>query len=207
MTSLARPLAAGAVVTVVVLAHVGLVLAPSQVADHPMLVLALRPTPAFLVLVSGSVVPMAAVAVAAVGRTIVDVAYFAVARHGALPVVQRFGIGRDVARGLSSTTSTRGLLALLFFWSSTPVIGALGLGSTRLRTFVLITGIGNITTSAAFVFFGRRLSRQVAPIRAWVGDHGLELTALITVVIVLSVLFTLRRGKETPKALPLSRVR
>lgn len=174
--SLARAAAVTAVAAVVVIAQVGLLLAPSQLARQPMLVLALRPTPAFLVLVSGSIAPLTAIAVAAFGRTLVDVSYFAVARYGGLPLAQRFSIGRDMSRGLSRTTTTRGLLTLLFFWSSTPVIVALGLGRTSPPTFIAVTGLGNIVTSAAFVFFGRRLSEQVAPISAFVAAHSLEVT-------------------------------
>jgi hypothetical protein len=194
--SLLRRLAVVAVVTVVVFAQAGLVLAPSQLASHPMLVLALRPTPAFLVLVSGSIFPLTAIAVAAAGRTMVDVAYFAMTRFGALPLVQRFGIGRDASRGLSRTTTTRGLLTLLFFWSSTPVIVALGLGRTTTRTFVAVTGLGNVVTSAAFVFFGRQLSDQIAPFSAWISAHSAWLTGAIAMAVIASVLIALRSGRR-----------
>lgn len=144
---LVRRMPAASVVAVVVLAQLGLVLAPSQVGRHPLLVLALRPTPAFLVLLGDAVLPATAVLIAAVGRTLVDGAYFAVARYGALPIAERFGVGRDLARGLSRRTASRSLLTVSFFWSSTPVIAALGLGATRARTFLAVTGAGNVATS------------------------------------------------------------
>ena len=193
--SLLRSVAVASVATVVVLAQVGLVLAPSQLANHPMLVLALRPTPAFLVLVSGSIAPATAILTAAVGRTLVDISYFAVARYGALPMAQRFGLGRNLSRGLSRTTTTRGLLTLLFFWSSTPVIAALGLGPTATRTFLVVTGAGNLVTSTAFVLFGRRLSGNVAPVSAWVSAHGLQLTIGLAAAVVLSAVAAWRRNR------------
>lgn len=192
--SLLRGFAAAAVVSVVVLAQAGLILAPSQLAHHPMLVLALRPTPAFLVLISGSIFPITAISVAAAGRTVVDLAYFAVARYGALPVAQRFGVGRHMSRGLSRTTTTRGLLTLLFFWSSTPVIAALGLGNAKARTFVAVTGIGNVVTSTAFVLFGRQLSHQVAPVSAWVSAQGLNLSVALAAAVAVSLLVGLQHG-------------
>lgn len=59
----------------------------------------LRPTPAFLVFVGDAVQPVAAILIAVVGRTAVDMAYFATARYGVAPVLQRFGIGRLVTGG------------------------------------------------------------------------------------------------------------
>ena len=191
-----RSLAITGVITIVVLAQAGLVLAPSQVDSRPLLVLALRPTPAFLVLVAEVVPPAAAVLVAALGRTLVDVAYFAVARHGALPVLQRFGIGRGLTRGIDRPTATRGLLTLLFFWSSTPVIAALGLGRTRPRVFIAVTGLGNLTTSAAFVSLGRRFADQVAPVTAWLSAHGTALTVALAALVLGSAATTMVRARR-----------
>lgn len=191
-----RAVTTAAVLSVVVLAQVGLVLAPSQLARHPLLVLALRPTPAFLLLVGDAVIPLVAVLVAAIGRTAVDAAYFAVARYGASPVVQRIGVGRDVTRGLSRDATTRSLLGTAFLWSSTPVIAAIGLGRTPLPTFVLVTGAGNLVTSAAFVLLGHRFSAILAPVSAWLTAHGTTLGAALAAMVALSGGVAWRRARS-----------
>lgn len=192
----ARAVSATAVIAVVVLAQVGLVLAPSQMNEHPLLVLALRPTPAFLVLIGDAVPRPVAVVVAAVGRTLVDIAYFAVARYGALPLTQRFGLGKGVARGLSSKRTTRGLLSVLFFWSSTPVIVALGLGPTSFLTFLLVTGAGNVVTSWIYVFLGEQLSVHLDPVNSWVAARGMQLTLTLAAAVMVSYFVALRRGRS-----------
>lgn len=190
---LVRAVSAASVVAIVVLAQVGLVLAPSQLDDRPLLVLAIRPTPAYLVLVTNLVPPAAAVLIAAVSRTLVDLAYFAVARYGALPLAQRIGIGRKLSRGLSGRLATRNMLAATFLWSSTPVVAALGLGTTSTSTFVAVTGMGNLATSGAFVMLGRQYSRYVAPITSWVSAHGMQLTIALGVAVALSAALTVTR--------------
>lgn len=194
---LVRAASAASVSAVVILAQLGLVLAPSQLGRHPLLVLALRPTPAFLVLLSDLVASTTAILLASVSRTLVDMAYFAVARYGALPIAQRFGIGRDLARGVSRRTATRGLLTLTFFWSSTPVIAAIGLGRTPILKFLAITGIGNIATSSVFVFSGHRFSEYTAPVTSWVSAHGTQLTVALAFAVGLSFLAALRRNTRT----------
>lgn len=197
-----RAVSAAGVLAVVVFAQVGLVLAPSQLAHNPLLVLALRPTPTFLLLVSDLVAPTTAVVVAAISRTLVDVAYFAVARHGALPVAQRFGMGRGLTRAVSRRTATRGLLATSFFWSSTPVVAAIGLGRTPALTFLAVTGTGNIATSLAFVVSGRQLSEYVSPVGSWVSAHGTQLTIGLGGAVAFGALVALGRNYRTrPDAL------
>lgn len=198
-----RTVAAASVAAIVGLAQLGLVLAPSQLGRHPLLVLALRPTPAFLVLVGDLVAPATAMLIASVSRTLVDMAYFAVARYGALPLAQRFGIGRNLARGMSRRTAGRGLLAVAFVWSSTPVVAALGLGRTSILTFLAVTGVGNVVTSGLFVVSGRQFAGHVAPVTAWVSAHGGPLTVGLGGAVVLSVLVALQRSRRTrPPAVP-----
>jgi membrane protein DedA with SNARE-associated domain len=198
---LVRTVSAASVLAVVVLAQVGLVLAPSQLGQHPLLVLALRPTPAFLVLVGDLVASTTAILMASVSRTLVDMAYFAVARYGALPIAQRFGIGRHLARGISRRTATRGLLTVTFFWSSTPVVAAIGLGRTPILKFLAITGIGNIATSSVFVLSGHQFSEYVAPVSSWVSAHGTQLTVGLGIAVALSSLAALRRNtRPSPDA-------
>ena len=196
-TPLIRAVTAAGVISVVVLAQVGLLLAPSQLGRHPLLVLALRPTPAILLLISDAVLPAIAVLVAALGRTMVDVAYFAVARHGTLPIIERFGIGRDLTRGLARPNASHGLLTVLFFWSSTPVIAAIGLGTTPLMTFLAVTGLGNVVTSSVFVFFGHQFAGYLAPVNAWLSAHGTQLTVALAAALALSALITLRRNRHS----------
>ncbi len=198
--SLLRAVSAAGVVAVVVFAQVGLVLAPSQLGHNPLVVLALRPTPTFLVLVGDLVAPTTAVAIAAISRTLVDMAYFAVARQGALPVVERFGIGRNLARGVSRRTATRGLLATSFFWSSTPVIAAIGLGKAPAVKFLAVTGSGNIATSLAFVISGRQLTEYVAPISSWISAHGTQLTVGLGGAVALSFLVAIARAPHRYRA-------
>jgi membrane protein DedA with SNARE-associated domain len=194
---LVRTAAAVSVFAVVLLAQVGLVLAPSQLAHHPLLVLALRPTPAFLLLVSDLVAPITAVVIAAVSRTLVDMAYFAVARYGALPAVERFGFGKNLAHKVSRRTATRGLLTMSFFWSSTPVVAAIGLGKTPILKFLTITGVGNLATSSAVVYSSYQLSDYIAPITSWVSAHGGQLTTALGSTVALSVILTLRRTRHS----------
>ena len=193
---LLRTVAAASVLAVVLLAQVGLVLAPSQLGHHPLLVLALRPTPAFLLLVSDLVAPTTAVLIAAVFRTLVDMAYFAVARYGALLLVQRFGVGRGLARKVSRHTASRGLLTVSFFWSSTPVVAAIGLGKTSIVKFLTVTGVGNLATSSLFVFSGHQLSEYVAPVSSWVSAHGGQLTVGLGSAVALSFVLALRRSRR-----------
>jgi uncharacterized membrane protein YdjX (TVP38/TMEM64 family) len=124
-------------------------------------------------------------------------AYFAVARYGALPIAQRFGVGRDLARGISRRTATHGLLTVTFFWSSTPVVAAIGLGRTPILKFLAVTGIGNIATSSVFVLSGHRFSEYVAPITTWVSAHGTQLTAGLGIAVALSTFAALRRNIHT----------
>lgn len=194
---LLRAIPAVLVAAVVVFAQVGLVLAPSQLGRNPLLILALRPTPAFLVLVADAVNPVTAVLIAGAGRTIVDVAYFATARHGAAPFLQRFGFGRKVTSELSRTTASRGLLALTFFWSSSPVIAAIGLGGTSAWTFLAVTGVGNLTTSLVYVVSGRQLGGTLAPIHDWLGAHGTWLTMALVMTVAVSGFVTFRRHRTT----------
>lgn len=201
---LVRTVSAVGVLAVVVFAQVGLVLAPSQLGRHPLLVLALRPTPAFLVLVGDAVLPAAAILIASVGRTMVDVAYFAVARYGTLPVVERFGIGRGLTRGLSRRTASRGLLTVLFFWSSTPIIAAIGLGRTRLLTFVAVTCLGNLVTSGVYVFFGHQFSAYLAPVTAWLSAQGIYLTVALGAAVAVSAFAALRRSRPHQAPAPVS---
>jgi membrane protein DedA with SNARE-associated domain len=189
-----RTVAAVGVFAVVVLAQMGLVLAPSQLGRHPLLVLAFRPTPAFLLLVGDVVAPATAVLIASVSRTLVDMAYFAVARYGALPLAQRFGIGRNLAAKASRRTATRGLLTLAFFWSSTPVVAAIGLGKTSILRFLTVTGLGNAATSGVLAFSGHQLADHVAPATSWVSAHGGQLTAAIASAVSLSFVLALRRA-------------
>jgi membrane protein DedA with SNARE-associated domain len=193
---LVRTMAAAGVLAVVVLAQVGLVLAPSQLTRHPLLVLALRPTPAFLVLISDLVAPLTAILMASAARTMVDMAYFAVARYGALPVAERFGVGRNVAGKVSQRTASHGLLATSFFWSSTPVVAAIGLGRTPALRFLAVTGIGNIVTSAAFAVSGHQFSDYVTPITSWVSAHGMQLTIAVAVAVAVSSVVALRRTAQ-----------
>lgn len=195
--SLLRAVSAGGVVAVVIFAQVGLVLAPSQLAHNPLVVLALRPTPTFLVLVSDLVAPAAAVAIAATSRTLVDLAYFAVARHGALPVTERYGVGRSLTRRLSRRAATKGLLATSFFWSSTPVVAAIGLGKTPTARFLAVTAAGNIATSFAFVASGRQLAEYVAPVTSWISEHGTQLTIGLGGGVALGSLVALWRNRMT----------
>lgn len=194
--SLVRTVAAVSVALIVVLAQLGLILAPSQLGRNPLLVLALRPTPAFLVLVGDLVAPATAMLMASISRTLVDMAYFAVARYGALPLAQRFGVGRNLTRGMSGRTAGRGLLAVAFVWSSTPVVAALGLGRTSILTFLAVTGVGNVVTSSLFVASGRQFSVYVAPITAWMSAHGGPLTAALGGAVALSLLVALRRSSR-----------
>lgn len=197
--SLLRAGSAISVLAIVVFAQVGLVLAPSQLGHNPLVVLALRPTPAFLVLVGDHVAPAAAVAIAATSRTLVDMAYFVMARHGALPVVERFGVGKNLASGVSRRTATRGLLVTAFFWSSTPVIAAIGLGKTPAVKFLAITGAGNVATSLAFVISGRQLSEYVAPVSSWIAANGTQLTLGLGGAVVLSTLMALARNRRSKR--------
>jgi hypothetical protein len=192
-----RAAAVASVLAVVILAQVGLVLAPSQLGRNPLLVLALRPTPAFLVLVSDLVAPATAVVIASVFRTLVDMAYFAVARYGALPVVERFGVGRNLARKVSRRKAAGGLLTLTFFWSSTPVVAALGLSRTPILKFLTVTGLGNLATSTAFVFSSYQLSNHIAPITSWVSAHGGQLTTALGSAVALSFVLALRRNRHS----------
>lgn len=197
---LVRAVTAGSVVTVVVLAQVGLLLAPSQLGRHPLLVLALRPTPAFLVLVGDAVVPVAAVLIASVGRTLVDVAYFAAARYGTLPILQRVGLGNHLTRGLSRGSTARGLLAVAFFWSSTPVIAAIALGKTSLLAFLAVTGAGNVMTSSASVFFGHQFAPSLAPVSSWLSAHGGDATIAVGAAVVISGFVLVRRNRPQKAA-------
>ena len=160
---LLRAVSAAAVIAITVFAQVGMILAPSQLGRNPLLTLALRPTPAFLVLVADVVPALTAVLVAAVGRTMVDMAYFVAVRHGAAPLLRRFGIGKELTDGLSRTTASRGLLAITFVWSSSPIIAALGLGSTPAWLFLAVTGAGNVVTSTATSFRGGGWERSSPP--------------------------------------------
>ncbi|HSJ44798.1 MAG TPA: hypothetical protein VK923_08975 [Euzebyales bacterium] len=160
---LLRAVSAAAVIAITVFAQVGMILAPSQLGRNPLLTLALRPTPAFLVLVADVVPALTAVLVAAVGRTMVDMAYFVAVRHGAAPLLRRFGIGKELTGGLSRTTASRGLLAITFVWSSSPIIAALGLGSTPAWLFLAVTGAGNVVTSTATSFRGGGWERSSPP--------------------------------------------
>jgi len=192
---LLRAAAAAAVIAVTVFAQIGMVLAPSQLGRNPLLTLALRPTPAFLVLVADTVPAMTAVLIAAVGRTTVDTAYFAAARHGAAPLLRRFGIGKDLTGGLSHSTTSRGLLAISFVWSSSPIIAALGLGSTPAWLFLTVTGVGNLATSSIYVFSGRRLGTFLAPVDAWLSTYGVWLTVVLAAAVTVSVFARYRRHR------------
>ena len=192
---LLRAVSAAAVIAVVVFAQVGLILAPSQLARNPLLTLALRPTPAFLILVADAVAPVTAVLVAAVGRTMIDLAYFAAVRHGAAPLLRRFGIGKDLTGGLSRTTTSRGLLAISFVWSSSPIIAALGLGTTSAWLFLAVTGVGNLATSSIYVSSGRRLGAFLAPVDAWLSAYGLWLTVALAAAVTVSALAKYRRHR------------
>lgn len=196
LTSLLRMLSAVGVAAVVILAQAGLVLAPSQLGRHPLLVLALRPTPAFLVLLGDLVAPATAILMASVSRTLVDMAYFAVARHGALPIAERFGAGRNLADKVSQRAASRGLLTVSFFWSSTPVVAALGLGRTPTLKFLVVTGAGNLVTSAAFAASGHQFSRYIAPVTMWVSAHGAQLTIAVGFGVAVSGLMALRRARR-----------
>ena len=198
--SLLRAVSAASVLAVVVFAQVGLVLAPSQLGRNPLVVLALRPTPTFLILVGDLVSPIAAVAIAATSRTLVDLAYFALARYGALPITERFGVGKILTRGVSRRTATRGLLTTSFFWSSTPVVAAIGLGRTPTVKFLAVTGAGNIATSYAFVVSGRQLAEYVAPVTSWISAHGTQLTIGLSGTVALSFIVALGRSRGTKPA-------
>lgn len=197
MTSRAlRAASATVVLAVVVLAQVGLVLAPSQLGRQPLLVLALRPTPAFLVLVGDTVPAVPAVLIATVGRTAVDMAYFLTARYGAARVLQRFGIGRGVTGGLSRPVASRGLLAVSFVWSSSPVIAALGLGSTSAGLFLGVTGAGNLATSSVYVLAGRQLGPALSPVDRWLSASGPWLTVALAAAVAVSAFATYRRHRS-----------
>lgn len=192
---LLRGVSAAGVIAVAVFAQVGMVLAPSQLGRDPLLTLALRPTPAFLVLVADAVPAVTAVLIAVAGRTMVDLAYFVAVRHGAAPLLRRFGIGKELTGGLSRTTASRGLLAISFVWSSSPVIAALGLGSTPAWLFLAVTGVGNVVTSSVYVFSGRRLTAFLAPVDAWLSAYGLWLTVVLTAVVTVSAFTKYRRHR------------
>jgi hypothetical protein len=192
---LLRAVSAAAVIAVTVFAQVGMILAPSQLGRNPLLTLALRPTPAFLVLVADAVPALTAVLIAAVGRTMVDLAYFAAVRHGAAPLLRRFGIGKELTGGLSRTATSRGLLAISFVWSSSPIIAALGLGSTPAWLFLAVTGVGNVVTSSIYVSSGRRLGAFVAPVDAWLSAYGVWLTVVLAAVVTVSAFAKYRKHR------------
>lgn len=190
-----RAASAVVVVAVVIFAQIGLVLAPSQLGRNPLLILALRPTPAFLVLVADTVRPVVAILIAVTGRTAIDMAYFATARHGAAPFLQRFGIGRELTEGLSGRRASRGLLITSFFWSSSPVIAGIGLSRTSPWLFLAVTGAGNLTTSTVYVYSGRRFARLLAPVDAWLAVNKLWVTLALAGLVTVSVLMTYRRHR------------
>jgi hypothetical protein len=185
------------------LGALGLALVPALADSAPLLLIALRPTWAILLLVGGEVPFVPALLIAAVFRALVDVGYFGLARNNIRSVLAgRLGGGRLV-EWLSKRGTQRPLLWFCLVNTNAAVDAALGAGAVPLRRFLRFLIPGTLLSSTFYLLAARAVAPWTRDVVTWLDEN---MTFLILGGIALAVaqvaghvgLRRLRRGRRSP---------
>jgi membrane protein DedA with SNARE-associated domain len=188
------------VLAITVAATVANALAPTLLADHPLLLLGLNPLFRYMVATAVLVDPVPFFMVALVGKLATDpIFYFLGRRYGDAAVrwiEQKMGAGeyvRTVERWF-----VRARYPVVFLAPNRLVCTLAGATRMRLRSFIVLNLTGTLTT----IFVARSLSGALAgPIGAFVrftDRYQWWLTALTVTAVLVSVTLQRRRGDEAP---------
>jgi membrane protein DedA with SNARE-associated domain len=153
------------------LGALGLALVPALAGRAPLLLIALRPTWAILLLVGGSVPFVPALLVAAFFRALVDVGYFGLARNNIRSVLlRRLGSSRLVTALARPGTQTP-LLWFCLVNTNAAVDAALGAGGVPMRRFLRFLMPGSLLSAAFYLTAARAVSPWMRGAVDWLDAH------------------------------------
>ncbi|ABD11000.1 hypothetical protein CcI156_04755 [Frankia sp. CcI156] len=181
--------------TLLGLGALGLALAPALAGSAPLLLVALRPTWAILLLVGGTVPFVPALLIAAFFRGLIDVGYFGLARNNIRSVLlRRISTGRVVA-ALSRRGTQRPLLWFCLLNTNAAVDAALGAGDVPLRRFLRFLVPGSLLSSALYLTAARAVTPWMHGVVTWLDENMtfLILGSLTLAIIQLGARTLLRR--------------
>ncbi|HZL64796.1 MAG TPA: hypothetical protein VFD50_07670 [Thermoleophilia bacterium] len=169
------------------MSQVGLVLTPYLANRAPLLLLALRPQPEFVVLLGGNVPALAVVAVVVPLRWLVHFVYVEFGRWTGSAVLSRTRVGRWLQPRLADPRVSRLLLLSCLVHLGTPVDVALGAGGVDRRHVTLMLAAGSLVTTILFVTVGVQLAPLTRPALNWVVENRPVATAVCAALALVGL--------------------
>jgi hypothetical protein len=164
--------------------QLGLALTP-QLADRaPLVLLALRPQPEFMVLLSGQSSAIAVVAVVAPLRWLVHFVYVEVGRWAGQGPLYKTRPGRWIVDRLGDRRTSWVLLWSCLIHLSTPVDIALGAGGTSRRRVAIMLAAGSLLTTTFYVTVGTAISPLSSRVLGWLVEHRAGATVVSAALAV-----------------------
>ncbi|EIV90895.1 putative membrane-associated protein [Frankia sp. QA3] len=153
------------------LGALGLALVPALAGRAPLLLIALRPTWAILLLVGGSVPFVPALLVAAFFRGLVDVGYFGLARNNIRSVLLRRLGGSRLVTALTRPGTQTPLLWFCLVNTNAAVDAALGAGGVPMRRFLQFLIPGSLLSAALYLTAARAVAPWMRGAVNWLDAH------------------------------------
>ncbi|WP_261570793.1 hypothetical protein [Frankia gtarii] len=153
------------------LGAIGLALVPALADRAPLLLIALRPTWAILLLVGGSVPFVPALLVAAFFRALVDLGYFGLARNNIRSVLLRRLGGSRLVTALARPRTQTPLLWFCLVNTNAAVDSALGAGDVPMRRFLRFLIPGSLLSAALYLTAARAVAPWMRGAVNWLDAH------------------------------------
>lgn len=191
------------------LGAIGLALVPALAGRAPLLLIALRPTWAILLLVGGSVPFVPALLIAAFFRALVDVGYFGLARNNIRSVLLRRLGGSRLVTALARPRTQTPLLWFCLFNTNAAVDAALGAGDVPMHRFLRFLIPGSLLSAALYLTAARAVAPWMRGAVNWLDAHltYLVLGGLALVLAQAAGRVGLRRWRGRRAGLPMERHR
>jgi membrane-associated protein len=181
-----------------ILGTVANALAPTLIADHPLVLVALEPRNRYLLLTAGRVDLVPYVVFATLRRIASDPVYFALGHL----------YGDRSIRWLEDQTGPRGARFVrftergyrrfsklaVFLFPGLVVCVLAGATGMKVRTFLLLNVIGTVAAVIVLRVFADQLEPVVLPITEWIDDNQTVLTVVSVGLAVGYVAYQRRRG-------------
>ncbi len=173
------------------LGALGLAIAPALAGRAPLLLIALRPTWAILLLVGGSAPFVPALLVAAFFRALVDVGYFGLARNNIRSVLLRRLGGSRLVTALARPGTQTPLLWFCLVNTNAAVDAALGAGDVPMRRFLRFLIPGSLLSAALYLTAARAVAPWMRGAVNWLDAH---MTYLVLGGLALALTQAAARG-------------
>lgn len=173
-------------------AQLGLLLTPYLVDRVPLVLLALRPQPEFVLLLAGLTPAVAIIAVVAPLRWLLHMVYVEVGRWAGDAVLVRTRLGRWLLPRLAQRRVSQLLLLSCLVHLGTPVDLALGAGRVGRLSVAFVLGVGSLVSTALFVTVGQQLAPVTGAALRWVIENR-PLATFICATFALVGLVAARR--------------